>query len=99
MKDLADRLMWVKLIVSEEIPHDAIGDQIAKDEINCSIAIVEMLGMRSLLERLTEVRDFVNGSKTDKELAMTKVIEAIAIAETLPEVQIILPTEPDSKGF
>jgi hypothetical protein len=99
MKDLADRLVWVRLIVSEEIPRDPIGDQIVKDEINCSIAIVEMLGMRSLLERLEEVRDYVNGSKTDKELAMTKVMEAMAIAEVLPEVQIILPSAPDPKGF
>lgn len=98
MKALSEHLFWVKLHLDGTVS-DGIGEQIAKDEIKSSIAIVEMLGMRSLLARLEEVRDFVCGAKTDKERALDKIVEAIAIAEALPEIVISLPSKPDETGF
>lgn len=99
MKELVNRLEWVKMPLTGEIKMDDLGKRIAIEECKCSIAIVEMLGMRSLLERLEEVRDYLCGAKTDKELAIDKIVEAMAIAEVLPEVQIVLPSTPDAKGF
>jgi hypothetical protein len=87
MQALMERLSWIKLGVSGELLElAAIG--VAIDEANCSIAIAEVIGMKSLIGRLEFIRNYLAGEHSDKKAAMDRMIECLAIAEAMPEITI-----------
>jgi hypothetical protein len=93
LKAITDRLEWVKLHMNG-ITGDAIGRQIANEELGLSISVAEAFGMKSIVEKLEKVRDWFNGITTDKDAAFDTLIEAMAIADALPEVSITIPSDP-----
>ncbi len=92
MKPLSDRIEWVSLYF-KGITADDIGKKIAKEELDYSIAIAEAFKLDAIVERLKIVREFMNGETTDRDQAFDKLIEALVIAEALPEVTITIPSD------
>lgn len=85
-----DRLEWVQLYLSGRIVDDLM-KKIAGEELRDSLAIAEVIGVEKLKERLEYVRDYLAGSHTNKDEALEKLCEAMAIAEALPEIEITMP--------
>jgi hypothetical protein len=96
MKAISDRLEWVRFYMNGTTP-GTLGREIAVEELNLSISVAEAFGMKSIVERLEKVRDWFNGVTTDRDAAFDTLIEAMAIADALPEVTITIPSDEASR--
>jgi len=90
MKALSERLEWVRLYLSGQLV-DSLAEKIAREESRDCYAIAEVIGVEKLKERLEFVRDYLAGAHTNKDEALEKLCEAMAIADALPEIEIVMP--------